>query len=104
MGGIMRNNMYSINLTSEAVVKLLKVAIKKGLIDDGKKRKSKGRDAVDKVTLLENSYPVGVITDNHRGIIYIQMKTNVHGYCKISEAGELPVGIGLITSNEIRDE
>ena len=81
----MRDNMYSINITAEAVVKLLKVAIKNDLIVESKKKK----DTVGDVTLLENSDPVAVIVDNHRNIITVQMKTSIHDYSKVNEGQEV---------------
>jgi len=95
----MRDNMYSINISAEAVVKLLKVAKKNKLTVEKKKKK---KDTLDDVTLLENSYPVSVIVDNHRNIISIQMKTSIKEYSKVYEAGEIKSN-GLICSDSIKD-
>ena len=96
----MRDNMYAINITTEAMVKLLKVGIAKGMIDEGKKSK---KDSVDTVTLLDNSEPVAAIMDNHNGILTIQMKTSIHDYSKVSEGQNVHIRGNIIVSNSIKE-
>jgi len=92
----MRNNMYAISITPEAIIKMLYILKQEGKI---------AKDSLDDSGFLVNSDPVNVYVDDSNNIIYINLKTNIAGIPNTGEGVQLPYrGNYPLTSREIHED
>jgi len=91
-GDKMRHNVYSIRITSEAILKMIKIL-------------QKNRNmAILPEFIFDNSEPVCIDIDNGRQIINLHFKTTVSDFCNASEGGELLGKEKIITSKDISED
>ena len=90
----MRENIYDVVLTPEAIVKMLRI-----LKDEGKIAK----DSLDDSQFLVNSTPISMYVDHDHNVLHITMQTKITGLSPTGECIAAPQRGPIYTSKTIKD-